>query len=314
MLERLGTDRLPLAPRAGADLRPGSSSAALLESPSRPPRSSGSRSSDPLSTAARSLARRAAGTQSRSCSASLFDLDLRPDLRWKSAARSWSSAIPPGSPPPRSVGWQREPPAKRNVKTLRGLDASPGRRTSTSPRPIWLKLIDELAPERPDDRAPLQDVGGPEPSSSSPSGGRCRSTNAAIYGSTPAMVRRRGRGLPVSADSRGGTDGSRGFPSSPGSTPDAPRTVDGLRQGTAGRRSSMPATVLASRLGTCPLTWRQGLKHDAAAVMELTWRRASPARCGTGLGEGSTSSPRSSTRCSRGPTWASRTGSARAGR
>ena len=22
--------------------------------------------------------------------------------------------------------------------------------------------------------------------------------------------------------------------------------------------------------GTCPLTWRQGLKHDAAAVMELT--------------------------------------------
>ena len=55
--------------------------------------------------------------------------------------------------------------------------------------------------------------------------------------------------------------------------------------------------------GRCPLTWRQGLKHDAASVMELIRDGGCGAAPQQAAARWSTSSRIPSIPCSRGPTW-----------
>ena len=158
------------------------------------------------------------------------------------AGRSWSSAIPPGSPTPSSgcspAGTCRR---KWNVKGARGLDARTGASNFDIAEAIWLKLIDELAGERRrgDDRAALQDVGGPQRPRARRAAGVADRAGVARHGSTP----RRWFGAEVEAClfrlTLGAGPGARGRPRAGlrRAGRDGACLRDRLRAGPAGRRS-----------------------------------------------------------------------------
>jgi len=158
-------------------------------------------------------------------------------------------------------------PERSNVRGLRGIDAITGASNFDVSEAIWLKLIRELAPERPTIAL------------------LCKSAVAR------AVLRAVGRdGLPVTRAELWRVDAARWFRASvdacllrvevgPG-----PKAVEAavhrdLRsaepESTLGFEGGrMIADVAAHRRsgfaeGTCPIAWRQGVKHDAAGVMEL---------------------------------------------
>lgn len=157
--------------------------------------------------------------------------------------------------------------AKRNFRGLRGIDAVTGESNFDISEALWLKLIRELAPLRP---------------------------TIALIGKT-AVARALFREidaakLPVTAATLRRVDAPRWF----GAAVDAGLLI--LEVGPGERAREMPvyddldsdkasstigrngerliADIDAYRLvshadGVCPLEWRQGVKHDAASVMEL---------------------------------------------
>jgi len=197
-----------------------------------------------------------------------FDLDLERDLSWSEQG----PLLVVGNPPwvtSAELGrlTSTSGPPKRNVKGLRGLAARTGASNFDVAEAVWLKLIFELA-----DQAPTIAL-------------LCKMS---VARSILQFTHR--AGLPVAAASIRRIDAARWF----GATVDAccfrvtlgaanasltvpvfadlkqtrPESVMGFARGwLIADREAHAACSFAE--GVCPLTWRQGIKHDAAAVMEL---------------------------------------------
>ena len=158
-------------------------------------------------------------------------------------------------------------PGRSNVRRLRGIDAMTGESNFDISEALWLKLIRELAPERP--------------------------TIALLCKSAVARAVLRGieaADLPVTSATLWRVDAHRWFGASVdaclfrvevGPGPKATEAPVYAHLAAAGPESSLGlgrgaliADVDAHRRsafadGSCPIAWRQGIKHDAADVMEL---------------------------------------------
>jgi len=159
-------------------------------------------------------------------------------------------------------------PARSNRRKLRGIDAMTGASNFDISEALWLKLIRELARERPTIAL------------------LCKSAVArAVLGAIEALD------LPITAATLWRFDALRWFRASvdacllrvevgPGPkvaevpvfadlAADRPASTLGL--GSGGLIADLAAYRRASFAdGPCPIAWRQGVKHDAASVMELT--------------------------------------------
>jgi hypothetical protein len=206
--------------------------------------------------------------------ASLFDLNLRRDLAW----RQGGPLLVVGNPPwvtsaALGVLASGNLPLKWNVKGARGLDARTGAANFDIAEAIWLKLIDELAGGNNDAAVTIALL--------------CKMSVA-----RGVLEHAERRGLPIAQASLTRIDARRWF----GAEVEACLFRLNLRAGPGAQEGRVPvfatlgATTPASEIGfargrlvadfaafqrwsfadgACPLTWRQGLKHDAAAVMEL---------------------------------------------
>jgi hypothetical protein len=260
-----------LEPTCGA----GSFLQALVESASPPRELIGIEVQEGRWAAARSQTRDTARTRVEIVQASLFDLDLRTDLAWHQRG----SLLVVGNPPwvtSAELGrlGSRNLPGKRNVKELPGLAALTGASNFDIAEAIWLKLIEELASERPTIAL------------------LCKSAVARAV-----LEHTRQRMLPIADAAIFEIDAARWFGAAvsacllrvtmgreatdkeiavfAGLDASAPSGAMGFRQG----RLCADAAALdrhAFAIGTCPVVWRQGLKHDAAAVMELEPKGAGP--------------------------------------
>ena len=201
--------------------------------------------------------------------ASLFDLDLRRDLAW----RGDGPLLVVGNPP-----WVTNAelgalgsvnlPRKSNVKRLRGIDARTGASNFDIAEAVWLKLIAELA-----DQGPTIAL-------------LCKTS---VARNVLQFAER--EGLPVVGAALHRIDARRWFGAAvdaclfrvsigPGSRVDRVPVFADLKattpesfMGFAGGRLVADLDAYLPRAyadGQCPLTWRQGIKHDAASVMELT--------------------------------------------
>jgi hypothetical protein len=200
--------------------------------------------------------------------ASLFDLDLRRDLAW----RQRGPLLVVGNPPwvtnaELGVLESGNLPRKWNVKGARGLEARTGAANFDIAEAVWLKLIDELAGDEATiallcklsvarsvlEHAERRDL---------PIAGAClRRINA-----------RRWFGAGVEAClfqlSLGPGPRARRVPVFDALDATAPAIEMGFARGhLVNDLAAFERALFAD--GTCPLTWRQGIKHDAAAVMEL---------------------------------------------
>jgi hypothetical protein len=218
---------------------------------------------------AQSLDRQAGPTRLLVEAADLFRIDLRRDLAWLEAGPllvvgnlPWVTSAALGA----SGGLNG--PARSNIKKLRGIDAMTGESNFDISEAIWIKLIRELAPDRP--------------------------TIALLCKSAVARAVLRGvhlDDLPVSRATLWRIDAPRWFRANvdacllrvevgPG-----PRAVEAPvfadlsalePESTLGFEGGLLiADVEAYRSasfadGPSPLIWRQGVKHDAGQVMELT--------------------------------------------
>jgi hypothetical protein len=206
--------------------------------------------------------------------ASLFDLDLRRDLAW----RQHGPLLVIGNPPwvtsaELGVLASENLPPKWNVKGARGLDARTGAANFDIAEAVWLKLIDELTGGDNDEPATIALL--------------CKMSVA-----RNVLEHAQRRTWPVARASLTRIDARRWF----GAEVEACLFRLTLEPGPGARVDRVPvfaalgATAPASELGfargrlvadvsefprwtfadgTCPLAWRQGVKHDAAAVMEL---------------------------------------------
>jgi hypothetical protein len=268
VLERLG----PIGRRWPRVLEPtcgrGHFLSALIAGASPPREIRGIELQEEHCEAARAVARQSRAANVEVTRADLFTLDLRRDLAW----RGGGPLLVVGNPPWVTsaelgvLGSDNRPP-RRNVKNLPGLEARTGAANFDIAEAVWLKLIAELAGE--DATIALL----------------CKT---AVARGVLAFVER--NGVPIAGASIHRVDARRWFRAS----------VDAcLLRVTLGRRgrlervpvfrgldADVPDSAMgfaAGRLvadvdaycplafadGRCPLTWRQGLKHDAAAVMEL---------------------------------------------
>ncbi len=204
--------------------------------------------------------------------ADLFRLDLGRDLNWASGGR----LLVVGNPPWVTVaalgasgGLARNPgPTRTNARRTRGLDAMTGGSNFDLATAVWIKLIRELASDRPTIAL------------------LCKTS--VVRGLLQAV---RSDDLPVTAATFWTIDAARWFRASvaagllrvevgpgpkvtevpvyPDLAASAPTTTWGVGNGPivadlpAYRRSEFAD-------GAGPIAWRQGVKHDATAVMELT--------------------------------------------
>jgi len=206
--------------------------------------------------------------------ASLFDLDLRRDLRWSGRGPLLVVGNPPWVTNAELGALDSENlPHKRNLKKLRGIDARTGASNFDIAEAIWLKLIDELADEEPTIAL------------------LCKTS---VARSVLEFARR--ATLPVARAALFRIDAARWFRAAvdaclfcvtlgPGGPPEGVPVFDDLGASAPSSEMGFAAGRLVADLdgyravafadGRCPLTWRQGLKHDAASVMELIREGAS---------------------------------------
>jgi SAM-dependent methyltransferase len=200
--------------------------------------------------------------------ANLFDLDLKRDLVWHEGGPLLVIGNPPWVTSAKLGVLSRPAPlAKRNIKRLPGIEARTGASNFDLAEAVWLKLLFELA-----DLAPTLAL-------------LCKTSVARAV----LQYAQRAR-LGIRAASIHRIDASRCFGASVDacllsvSLGELERSVSvavfadlkGTRLGTTwgfarGRLVANVDVYKRSSLadGNCPRTWRQGLKHDAADVMEL---------------------------------------------
>jgi hypothetical protein len=200
--------------------------------------------------------------------ADLFEFDLSKDLDWKEGG----PLLVVGNPPwitAAELGRLKSKvrPPKRRIAGIRGLAALTGASNFDVAEAVWLKLIDELARERP--------------------------TIALLCKTSVArriLERAHRERLPLASASIHRLDAARWFDAAVDAClfkvglgdPDGLREIpifEDLAQTTHLSTMAFARGWLiadgeayldwAFADGKCPLTWRQGLKHDAASVMEL---------------------------------------------
>lgn len=202
--------------------------------------------------------------------ANIFDLDLRHDLRWSDTGPLLVIGNPPWVTNSKlgALG-SGNLPLKTNLRGLRGIEALTGSSNFDIAEYIWLKLIRELAPEQPTIAL------------------LCKTTvarNVLRFASEAA--------LPVTYAFIRRIDAKKWFDASveaclfymeigsgkrcyeadvfPNLCAEKPESTIGFVNGRL--VSNIRAHEhLASVDGISPVTWRQGLKHDAASVMELSY-------------------------------------------
>ena len=98
----------------------------------------------------RALGRESAATHVQILHENLFDLDLRIDLPWNERGPLLVIGNPPWvtSAELGRSGSGNHPP-KRNLKSLRGIEARTGASNFDLAEAVWVKLMEELAPQRP---------------------------------------------------------------------------------------------------------------------------------------------------------------------
>lgn len=210
-----------------------------------------------------------ARTISEVVEADIFDIDLSMDIPWKSRS---GSLLCVGNPPwvtnsqLSSLG-STNVPMKRNIRGLRGIDAMTGASNFDIAEYIWLKLIIELAAEEPTIAL------------------LCKTSVARNVLTFAAQHQ-----LPIARSAIHLIDAKEWFNVSV----DACLFVLSIQKGaanyecewystlqshTASRRIGVVNGRLVSDIGanadilaldgSSPVEWRQGIKHDAASVMEL---------------------------------------------
>ena len=201
--------------------------------------------------------------------ADLFRLDLRKDITWSGGG----PLLVIGNPPwvtNSALGALNSTnvPVKNNARGLRGLDAVTGKSNFDTAEYVWQKLLGDLAPEKPS-IALLCKLAVARKTLEYARAGNVPLKNAFI-----ARIDGR-KWFGIAADAcllyvEVGT---------PAALNEVPvfDDLDATRAGAGWGfvRDRLVADVkgysdAAVIDGVCPLTWRQGLKHDAAAVMELT--------------------------------------------
>jgi len=202
--------------------------------------------------------------------ANLFDLDLQKALQWSETG----PLLVIGNPPwvtNSELGMlgSNNLPQKVNIKGLRGIEARMGGSNFDIAEYIWLKLIRELASERPSiallcktsvARNVLQFA---------------FDTNLPIINASIRKIdAKKWFGVAVEACLFCVEVGPGTHQYSAKVYQDLFTTEPKYTTGIVGRQlvADMKAYDRVVAIdGTCPLTWRQGLKHDAASVMELTY-------------------------------------------
>jgi hypothetical protein len=249
---------------------------ALIEWPAPPRELIGIEVQESHWTTARSLVGATSGSRVKILRASIFDLDLRTGLPWHDRGPllvvgnpPWITAAALGKLDSRNV------PSKRNLKELPGIQARTGSSNFDIAEAIWIKLLEELAGEQPTIAL------------------LCKTSAARAV-----LEFAHRQGMPIAEASIHEIDAARWFGAAVGACllrvtmgraddcrhprvpvfaaldADQPNSALGFHQG----RLIADAEAVARHafaLGPCPLTWRQGIKHDAAAVVELAGDRRS---------------------------------------
>jgi hypothetical protein len=233
--------------------------------------------------AARAISSGSTRTRVEILLASVFGVNLGSDLAWNDSGPLLVLGNPPWvtSSELGKLGSENHP-TKRNLKSLRGLEARTGAANFDIAEALWLKLMAELASEQPT-IAML-----------------CKTSVARAV--LEFAYRRR---LPIAEAAIFEIDTVRWFGAAVGAC--LLRVTLGAETGRTSvpvfaqlddRESNWEIGFFQDRLiadwglmqkcefalGTCPLVWRQGLKHDAASVMEL-WRKVSLTTLTNRLGE-----------------------------
>ena len=220
------------------------------------------------------VARAVVAGRGRIVEADLFRLDLARDLGWDGDGR----LLVVGNPPWVTVaalgasgGDSVNPgPTRSNERGVRGIDALTGGSNFCLAEAVWIKLIRDLAPERPTIALLCK---------ASVARALLRSARAAGLPIESASFRRIDAGRWFGASVAAGLltvavgDGPivEAVPVYPNLAAEAPEATWGV---VAGSIVADLAAYERSRFadGAGPIAWRQGVKHDAARVMELTRR------------------------------------------
>lgn len=225
---------------------------------------------------ARDVASRA-GTSTRVelIQANLFDLDLATGPAWSTPGPLLVVGNPPWvtSAELGALGSGNHP-VKRNVKQARGLDALTGSANFDLAEAVWLKLLTELAGERPTvallckvavARAVLEHaarLGWPVADAWLARVDARRWFGASVEACLFCLT----LGPPGSGSP--GLDRVPCFPTlDPSATPSS--TLGFVRGRLVADLDAYDRFAFADALTPGPLVWRQGVKHDAAALMEL---------------------------------------------
>ncbi len=243
--------------------------AELLERPEPPREILGLEIQPEHADVARALGAPTASTRLVVEMADVFRVDLARDLPWRTNGPllvvgnlPWVTTAALGA----SGG--SNGPARSNVKGLRGIDARTGESNFDISEAIWLKLIRELAPERPTIAL------------------LCKSAVARAV-----LKSIRSADLPITRATLWKIDAPRWFRASvdacllrvevgPISKANTAEVFDDLSALEAGSTLGLGGDRLIADVdtyqkvafadGSCGLNWRQGIKHDASPVMELT--------------------------------------------
>jgi hypothetical protein len=271
VLDRLG----PIGARWPRVLEPtcgrGHFLAGLLASPTPPEEIQGIELQTGHLEEARSLTREPGTVRVALTQASLFAIDLRRDLAWSRGG----PLLVVGNPP-----WVTNAelglldsgnlPRKWNVKRLRGIEARTGSSNFDIAEAVWLKLLHELADQEPT-IALLCKMSVARNVLAFAERAGLPIAEAAIHrvdapkwfrAAVDACLLRVKVGAP-------GEEGSARIPVFADLGANEPESALGFVRGRlVADLDAYEASAFAD--GKCPRTWRQGLKHDAATVMELT--------------------------------------------
>jgi hypothetical protein len=220
----------------------------------------------------------ARGVRVRIIRADLFELDLKRDLTW----HEQGPLLVVGNPPwvtnseLGSLASTTRPP-RRNIKGMAGLEARTGASNFDVAEAFWLKLVHELADQQPTIALLCK---------TSVARSVLQFAHRAALPVTAAWVQQidaaRWFGAAVDAclfcvtlgDAQSRPVPSLRVPIFSGLCQRDPDSIMGFAQG------QLIADLMAHEKwafadGVCPMNWRQGLKHDAAGVMELARDNAS---------------------------------------
>jgi len=199
--------------------------------------------------------------------ANLFDLDLRNDLKWQETGPLLVIGNPPWVTNAEIGGLNgNNLPVKTNMRGLPGLDAMTGESNFDLAEAIWIKLITELAHEQPTIALLCK---------TSVARNVLRFAHEKSLALEEASIRK----IPAGRWFRASVEACL-FIVKVGAKPNAieakvyadltahePEAVWGIRAGSIVNLTQYERSAFLD--GVCPFSWRQGVKHDAASVMEL---------------------------------------------